>query len=255
MTTKLVCLLVILLWSASCNRQHNQSPVAATPPTSASTPAAPPAADPPVPSAPQGVQSDAAPPGNSDAEVTGEPADAPSVRGGEPARTAVIPAGSRIRVRLARTLSTKTSWAGERFTAYLAAPIVSHGRVMVPRGTVFHGRVTESKRSGRLRGRAYLGLTLVSFRLHGRTYPITSTGDVRTSRSHKRRNLEWIGGSSGAGAAIGAVAGGGAGALIGAGAGAAAGTTGALITGRKNVKIYAETQLVFSLRRPVSLGG
>jgi hypothetical protein len=52
---------------------------------------------------------------------------------------------------------------------------------------------------------------------------------------------------------VGAVAGGGAGALIGAGVGSAAGATGAFITGRKNVRLPAETPLVFSLRRSVAI--
>jgi len=169
------------------------------------------------------------------------------------ASTLVIPAGSRIRVRLAQRLSTKFSYAGERFTAHLDAPIVSAGRVIVPRGTVFYGRVTAAKRSGRLKGRAHLGLTLISFRLHGVVYPVATTSDFRSSSSHKRRNLALIGGGSGFGTAVGAVAGGGVGALIGAGAGAAAGTTGAFITGKKNVKLPAETPLTFALRRSVSI--
>ncbi len=106
-----------------------------------------------------------------------------------------------------------------------------------------------------MRGRAYLGITLDSFHLRGETYRIATGADVRSSRSHKKRNLAIIGGGSGAGAAIGAVAGGGVGALIGAGAGAVAGTTGAFITGKRNVKLRVETPLVFSLRTTVTVRG
>jgi hypothetical protein len=98
-----------------------------------------------------------------------------------------------------------------------------------------------------------LELALESFELRGATYRIATAVSYRTSGAHKKRNLALIGGGSGFGAAVGAVAGGGAGALIGAGAGAAAGTTGALVTGRKNVRLPAETPLVFSLRSDVSL--
>ena len=181
-------------------------------------------------------------------------APAPAAEAAAPAPAVTIPAGTRIRVRLARALDTRVSRAGERFTAHLDEPIVSGDRVIVPKGTTFEGRVVESRNSGRLRGRAYLGVTLDAFRLHGATYRVATQADYRSSQSHKKRNLGWIGGGSGSGAAIGAIAGGGVGALIGAGAGAAAGTTGALITGRKSVRLPAETTLIFSLRSPVRLG-
>jgi hypothetical protein len=144
---------------------------------------------------------------------------------------------------------------GERFSAYLDEPIVSGNRVVIPKGTLFRGHVVQAKSSGRLKGRAYLGLTLDSFRLHGTTYTIATGADTRTSSSHRKRNAVAIGGGSGAGGAIGAIAGGGVGALIGAGAGAAAGTTGAFITGRKNVRLPVETPLLFSLRNAVTVRG
>jgi hypothetical protein len=156
---------------------------------------------------------------------------------------------------LGRSLDTKYSHPGERFKAYLDDPLTSGDRVVAPKGTVFEGHVIEAKRSGRLRGRAFLAITLDSFHFHGATYPIATGADVRSSKSHKKRNLAMIGGGSGTGAAIGAVAGGGVGALIGAGAGAATGTTGAFITGRKNVKLPVETPLVFSLHAAVSVRG
>jgi hypothetical protein len=137
--------------------------------------------------------------------------------------------------------------------AYLAEPIVSGDRVVVPKGTVFLGHVIEARRSGRFKGRAYLGVTLDSFQLRGATYQIATAPDIRSSKSHKKRNLAIIGGGSGGGAAIGAAGGGGVGALIGAGAGAAAGATGAFFTGRRNVTLPVEAPLVFSLRTAVAL--
>jgi hypothetical protein len=76
----------------------------------------------------------------------------------------------------------------------------------------------------------------------------------RRSGGHKKRNFAWVGGGSGGGAVIGALAGGGMGVAIGAGAGAAAGVTGAVITGRKDVSIPAETRMTFHLAQPVTLG-
>jgi hypothetical protein len=167
--------------------------------------------------------------------------------------TVIIPAGTRIRVRLAQTLDTKHTASGTLFAATLDQPIVIGDRVVVPKGTPFQGRVIESKTSGRFRGRAILEVTLRSFRMNGTAYNIATAPDTRVSGNHKKRNLAFLGGGPAAGAGIGALAAGGAGALIGAGAGAAAGATTAFITGKKNVKLPVETPLTFSLRSSVQL--
>lgn len=239
--------------AAGCSRQSQDS--SSAPPvgfasgsnSAQATAAVPPSAVPPAGANPEPV----APPDPS-ADPPAQPNTAAAAPPDAPAPEAVgadlgIPAGTRIRVRLGRSLDTKHSRAGERFVAYLDDPVVSGDRVVLPKGTEFQGHVTEAKRSGRLRGRAYLGLRLDSFRLQGARYEIRTNADVARSRNHKRRNVALIGGGAGGGAAIGAIAGGGAGALIGAGAGAVAGTTGALITGRKDVRLPVESILGFSL--------
>jgi len=165
----------------------------------------------------------------------------------------LIPAGTRVRVRLAQTLDTKYSRAGTRFRAMLADPIVVHNRVVVPRGTPFTGSIVESKRSGRFRGRARLEITLRTFRMKGVTYHLATAPDTRVSGSHKKRNFGLMGGGSAVGAGIGALAAGGTGALIGAGAGAAAGTTTAFFTGKKNVTLPVETPMVFRMRSSVAV--
>jgi hypothetical protein len=123
----------------------------------------------------------------------------------------------------------------------------------VPKGVNVTGHVTTADASGRLIGRAVLGVTLDSLQVNGKTYRIATTSASRVSASHKKRNLVLIGGGSGLGAALGAVAGGGKGALIGAGAGAAAGTAGAAATGKRNVTLPVETPLSFKLRAPVTI--
>ena len=282
MKTKFCCLLVLVLGTGACSRQAKQAAVSSAygaqsgAATAAAAPAQIPVADttpaaagnpepverPPVeasiptaasaPSAPAAPTRTAAPPPAETAPVA--PAPPAYVARPVPAQ-AILPAGTRIRVRLGKTLDSKYSRPGERFVAYLADPVVLSGRVVVPRGTEFEGRVVEAKRGGRLKGRGYLGVRLDSFRLHGRTYRIATAADLRESRSHKKRNVEIIGGSAGTGATVGAVAGGGVGALVGAGAGAVVGTTGAFITGRRDVKLPVETPLVFSLRGPVAVRG
>jgi hypothetical protein len=192
------------------------------------------------------------------AEAAGELARRPSAMesaetAAPPAEAVRIPGGTSVRVRLRNTIDSSRNRAGDGFSAWLDTPVTRGGRVLLPKGTVFHGHLTESKSSGRLRGRAVLALTLDSFDLNGKSYDIGTSSVVRASEDHKRRNIGFIGGGSGIGAAIGAIAGGAKGALIGAGAGAAAGTAGAAATGKRNIRLPVETPLTFTIRRAVEL--
>ncbi len=183
----------------------------------------------------------------------GQPAASPVVPSSQSAARATMPAGTRIRVRLGETLSSERNRAGDRFTAALAEPIVVGETTVLSKGTPFQGHVLTAGPSGRLKGRAVLALALDSFELQGKTYRIDTSSVSRVSAAHKKRNMLLIGGGSGLGAALGAVAGGGTGALIGAGAGAAAGTAGAAATGKKQVIIPVETPLVFSLKESITV--
>jgi hypothetical protein len=166
-----------------------------------------------------------------------------------------IPAGTALRVRLNQSISTDRQRSGDHFSATLEAPVVVQGQTLIPRGAQLRGIVREARPSGRLKGRAVLTLALESVDLHGRPVAIHTGSATRVSGSHKKRNLATMGGGAGTGAIIGALAGGGAGAAIGAGAGAAAGFTGAVITGKKQVRIPAEAVMTFRLQRAVRVGG
>jgi hypothetical protein len=200
----------------------------------------------PAPPAPEG----SVPPGSQQ-----QPAPPPAQTDAPPAQHAelLIPSGTSIRVRIDRTLDTRRNRPGDRFGATLMDPVQENGRVLVPRGTVFSGHVTTAQASGRMKGRASLGVTLDSFEINGARYPVATTAAGRVSARHKKRNLVLIGGGSGLGALIGGLAGGGRGALIGAGAGAGAGAAGAAFTGKKQVSIPAETVLTFRLDEGVEL--
>ncbi|HXK07047.1 MAG TPA: hypothetical protein VMS37_31920 [Verrucomicrobiae bacterium] len=188
------------------------------------------------------------------------PAAASPARPGEsaeptaPVRPAiVIPNGTPLHVRLDHELDTKRNRAGDRFTASLSEPLTIDGAPVLPVGTRFNGHVTSAGASGRLKGRAEIGLTLDSFEYQGQRYEIHTTSVDRVSASHAKRNGILIGGGTGLGAALGAIAGGPKGALIGAGAGAAAGTAGAAATGKREVAIPAEAVLRFTLRKPLEI--
>jgi hypothetical protein len=174
---------------------------------------------------------------------------------GEDGPAFTLPAGTRIPIRLGQSLDTRRDRPGTPFLAHVSAPVMHNGEVILPRGTVCYGHLVESKPSGRLKGRAVLSLSLDSIERNGRKYTIETSDPSFVSKAHKNRNLALIGGGAGTGATIGAIAGGGVGALIGAGAGAAAGTTGAVITGKRNLHLAPETRVVFTLREGVRLRG
>ena len=143
-------------------------------------------------------------------------------------REITLPRGTVIEVRLDRTLSTALDRAGTAFDAVLDTPVALDGKNVIASGTKFTGRVTTSDASGRLKGRAQLGITLGSFVVDGHHYQIETSINRRSGAAHKARNVTFIGGGAGAGALIGGLTGGGKGAGIGAAVGAGAGT-GALI--------------------------
>ena len=170
-----------------------------------------------------------------------------------PARQVELPSGTAVTVRLDQGLSTARNREGDKFAASLDEPVVEGGKEVLPKGTKFTGHVTTSDASGRLKGRGVLGITLDSFEWKGQNYPVATSLDTRTTESHKKRNIEMIGGGAGLGALIGGLAGGGKGAAIGAGAGAAAGTGTAAVTGKKQVEVPAETVFQFRLKNPVQV--
>ncbi len=188
------------------------------------------------------------------ADSTAPPAASTPATSAAPAPPAmVIPEKTVLEARIDQTLSTENNQAGDRFVASLALPVDIGGREVLPRGTRLRGHVTTSRSSGRLEGRATIGITLDAIEYNGQTIPITTTLDTKSSEAHKKRNIELIGVGSALGAVIGAIAGGGKGAAIGAVAGAGAGTAGAAATGKKQVVIPAETVFTFRLKSPVEL--
>ena len=169
-----------------------------------------------------------------------------------PARI-VLPAGTAMVVRLQHPLSSASSKRGERFNAVLEQPLIAGDRVVVPAGTMVEGHVVSARHSGRLHHPGALGLTLDSMVIDDRYVPVATSEVVAHGGSHKKRNWGYIGGGTGGGAVIGALAAGGQGALIGSGIGAVAGTTTAFITGKKDVRFSNEKLLQFRLDREVDL--
>jgi hypothetical protein len=125
------------------------------------------------------------------------------------------------------------------FLATVASPVVVDDKTVIPKDALVKDHIVDAQPSGYLKGVARLELTLDSVEVSGQTYEI-ATGDFsRTGKNHNKRNGMLIG--SGAGAVISGVAGGGVGALIGSSVGAGAGTAGAAFTGKKDIRVPAQT--------------
>jgi len=157
-----------------------------------------------------------------------------------------IPRNTPFHVRLLQSISSRNASTGEELPAELSAPVSVAGIQAFPKGARARCRVVAARPSGRLHKPGYLRLTLESvLSSDGRWMPISTTSVSLSGRSHKRRNLTLIGGGSGVGALIGGLAGGAKGLAIGAASGAGAGLAGALVTGKKDVSLPAESQLTF----------
>jgi hypothetical protein len=165
-----------------------------------------------------------------------------------------IPAGTVVTVRTAQALSSKTSQAGETFTATVAEPVSVGGNVVIPDGAKATGTVVTAHPLGRFKGGALLQVRLASIDINGQNVPIDSSSVARSEKGKGKRSATLIGGGAGLGAIIGGVAGGGKGALIGALAGGGAGTAGTAFTGNKEIVIPAEYALSFKILKAVDVG-
>jgi hypothetical protein len=165
----------------------------------------------------------------------------------------VVPDSTAVHVTLNNAIASNENRPGDHFKATVSEPVLIDGKTVIPEGAQVTGLVVDARRSGRLKGRARLQLALETVDTTTGSYQLETASNVRVGGKHKNRNLALIGGGAGAGALIGAVAAGGKGALIGGPVGAGAGTAVAFFTGKKDIRLPAETPLTFRLTRPVAI--
>ena len=139
---------------------------------------------------------------------------------------------------------------GDAFSAILEEPIAAGNWVVAPAGARVDGRIVEADKGGRLKGKASMTVELTSLTLgDGRKIEIVTSPVGYEAGSSKSKDAKKVGIGAGAGAAVGAIAGGGSGAAIGALVG---GGAGAAMRGDA-AEIPAETVLAFELRSPVTI--
>jgi type IV secretion system protein VirB10 len=174
-----------------------------------------------------------------------------------------LPAGSELRVELITTLSTKTTDAGDFWTAKVVEPIFGKGGEIVPEGSTVDGHVAYVKEPGRVKGKGEMRLIADSI-----TTPDSSKYDIVASlqdaqgakvkgeegtiqgpgKDTKGTAVE-TGVGAAAGAGIGAIADGGTGALYGMGIGAAAALAHGALKKGKNIVLPQGAELTFVISR------
>ncbi len=182
-----------------------------------------------------------------------------------PSRPNEVPIGTLLRTRIHETISTASTPLYAPFSAEVVAPMEREGRVIIPIGSILHGRVTQIRGGHRISGAAAIHLLPESVTLpDGTIYDPARAGrrhrsvqrQPRGRRRHRhspRPSAETLAAMSmatGGAAAAGAVVGGGVGAVVGAGIGAGVSTVWWLKQDRQE-QIPQDTGITFTLVGPM----
>ena len=185
-------------------------------------------------------------------------------------RAVVIPAGTKVPLRLEHAISTKNARPGQGVYARTSFPVAINDRIIIPAGTYVQGEVMDSKRGGRVHGKAEL---LVHFRtmIYPNGYTVSLPGAVDSAPdadstkvsgqegkveadSDTGKKVGTAAKTAGTGAIIGGIADRSVkGAAIGGGVGAAVGTAIALLTRGADVRLEPGSTLEMVFERSVTL--
>ena len=164
-----------------------------------------------------------------------------------------LPTETSIPITLETAVSSATSRPEDRVDARVRADVLSGGKVVIPAGSEMRGHVVSVRRSGKVKGRAYLSLSFNELVANGKTYRIaTRRIGVQAPPSHGR-DAKIIGGGAGAGAVVGAIVDGKEGAAKGALVGAGAGTGAVLATRGKEVTLASGSRWRVRLVKPLEI--
>jgi len=162
--------------------------------------------------------------------------------------------GTVIQASLQDSLTTERNEPGDPISLTVVNDVKLNDKVLIPSGSTVKGIVAESKRSGRVKGVAYMALRFIEIILpNGQSYSIQASNVSRLAQTTHKRDALMIGGGAGAGTLIGAIAGGGKGAAIGAAAGGAAGTGAVLATRGKETGFPAGSTIPIKLTQPLKI--
>jgi type IV secretion system protein VirB10 len=181
-----------------------------------------------------------------------------------------VPSGTHIPLVLHNGISTRSARPGDPVYFETLFPVMIDGRVAIPAGTYISGEVTESKRPGRVKGRASLMVKLTTMilpnaymvNLNASPGGAAGTGGGETmdkegrisGDSDKASDAGTIAKTTAAGAGIGGIAAqSGKGAGIGAGIGAAVGLGAVLLSRGPEAELPRGSTLDAVIDRPILL--
>lgn len=164
-----------------------------------------------------------------------------------------LPAETAIPVTFETTVSSATSRPEDRVDAKVRADVVSGGKVVIPAGSELRGHVVTARRSGKVKGRAYLSVSFNELKVNGKTYRIATRRIGMQAPDSHGKDAKIIGGGAGAGAIVGAIVDGKGGAAKGALVGAGAGTGAVLATRGKEVTFPAGSRWRVRLVKPLEI--
>jgi hypothetical protein len=275
MTIRTLVPAVGLLFAATsfgAQLQQPAGPMAAASPTSAAAQSAPTAN---TASTPQGNDAPSGPAAAAPAIAPSNastPVAAPATPAAHPAKIEV-PTGTHLPLVLHNAISTRSARPGDPVYFETLFPVMVDGHVVIPAGSYVSGEVTQSKRAGRVKGRAELAVRLTTMILPN-TYQVNlaaapsnaGTGGGETTNgegtivgdSDKASDAGTVIRSTEAGTAVGAGVGAAAGHIgegvgIGAAAGAVGGLMAVLLTRGPDAELPRGTTLEAVLDRPIEL--
>jgi hypothetical protein len=164
-----------------------------------------------------------------------------------------LPEGTVLPVIFETTVSSATSSAEDKVLARVREDVHVGGKVVVPAGSELRGHVLTARRSGKVKGQAYLSLRFTELSVGGKTYAVSTATVSKLAPKTHGKDAKVIGGGAAAGALVGAVADGGKGAAIGALVGGSAGTGVILATRGQEVQLPAGTRWRVRLAKPLEL--
>lgn len=166
-------------------------------------------------------------------------------------RTVTIPESTVLDVTLESAHASDSSRAEDAVRGTLDSPVVIDEVTVIPSGSVLTGHVTGAQESGKIKGRAELGLRFDRITFRSVTYDISTKPLYWVAEGTKKEDAVKIGVGAAAGAIIGAIAGGKKGAAIGTAVGAGGGTAVVLATDGDEIRLASGRKLKVSLTDPL----
>lgn len=162
------------------------------------------------------------------------------------------PTGTAFNVVLGAPITSATATAGQAISGTVASAVRSaDGEVIIPAGAQVKGQVTQAKSSGRVKGRAELGMAFTSVETVAGWRDIDAPMATVQAEGTKKKDAAKIGIGAAAGAVLGEVIGGDA--AKGAVIGGAAGTGLVLATKGKEVELAAGSEVSVALAAPLAV--